>query len=228
MSQTLVVTRLAVRELWITFRMLALLAAYVGVGAAVALVPAPPAVTLVRLSIGLGVAIVVGTAIAAEGIAAERVRGRAGWLVTRSIARGTLLAGWFLALGTLTLVGVGAAGTLGWLAIATPLPPADAIAYAAVVGAVAAVALVGVGVGLVIGAVLRPLPAAVLAAVLSALILAGSQVVLPPSWQPLALLGALGDAERPLTTAVRGTGIGLGMAAATTVLARWALSRAEL
>jgi hypothetical protein len=72
-SQTLVVTRLAVRELWITFRMLALLAAYVGVGAAVALLPAPPGVTLVRLSIGLGVAIVVGTAIAAEGIAAERV-----------------------------------------------------------------------------------------------------------------------------------------------------------
>jgi hypothetical protein len=114
------------------------------------------------------------------------------------------------------------------LAIATPVPPTDAVAYLATVGAVTAVALVGVGLGLVIGAVLRPLPAAVIAAALSALLLAGSHLGLPPGWQPLALLAALGDAERPLTTGVRGTGIGLGMAAATTVLARWALSRAEL
>lgn len=228
MSQTLVVTRLAVRELWITFRMLLLLAVYVGVGAAVALLPAPPGVTLERLAIGLAAAMVVGTAVAAEAIATERVLGRAGWLVTRSIARGTLLAGWFLALAALTLVGVAAAGTLGWLAIAAPLRPTEPIAYVAVIAGAAAQALVGVGAGLVIGSILRPLPAAAVAVLVSGIGVAGSQILLPEASLPLRVLADLADAERPLTAGVRATGIGLGVAAATTVLARLALSRAEL
>ena len=53
MSQTGVVTRLALRELWISFRLLALLAVYVGAGAFVALLPAPMATVLVRLAIGV-------------------------------------------------------------------------------------------------------------------------------------------------------------------------------
>ena len=228
MSQTLVVTRLAVRELWITFRMLLLLAVYVGVGAAVALVPAPPTVTLGRLSIGLGVAMVVGTAVAAEAIATERVLGRAGWLVTRSIARGTLLAGWFLALAALTLVGVGAAGTLGWLAITAPLRPAEPLAYVAVITSAAAQALVGVGAGLVIGSILRPLPASMVAVIVAGLGVVGSHLLLPDASLPLRVLADLADMERPLTAGVRATGIGLGVAAAATVLARLALSRAEL
>ena len=228
MRQTLVVTRLAVRELWITFRMLLLLAAYVGVGAAVALVPAAPTATLGRLAIGLGVAMVVGTAVAAEAIATERVLGRAGWLVTRSIARGTLLAGWFLALAALTLVGVGAAGTLGWLAIAAPLRPAEPIAYVAVVASAAAQALVGIGAGLVIGSILRPLPAAIVAVVVSGIGVVGSELLLPDAWLPLRVLADLADAERPLTAGLRASGIALGVAASATVLARLALSRAEL
>jgi hypothetical protein len=227
-SQTGVVTRLAVRELWITFRMLILLAAYVGAGAVVAVLPAPPSATLGWLALGLAAATVIGAAIAAEGLATERVLGRAGWLVTRSISRGTFLAGWFLAIAVLTVVGLGAAAVLGWVAISTPLPPAEPLEYVSVMGGVAAIALVGVALGLVIGSVFRPVWAALAAALLTALLLAGVELFVAPGWLPMAMLAHLADAPRSLGTGLRAAGIGLGVAAVATLLARLALSRAEL
>ncbi|HET8776395.1 MAG TPA: hypothetical protein VFN76_01930, partial [Candidatus Limnocylindria bacterium] len=95
--------RLAWRELWITFRMLIVLAAFVAVGALVVLVPASPAEMLERAAIGLGVATVVASAITAWSVANERVSGRTGWLVTRSVSRATYVLGWF---GALVTIGV--------------------------------------------------------------------------------------------------------------------------
>ena len=72
---------------------------------------------MARLAAGLGLAIAVAAAVAAWSLAEERVCGRAGWLVTRSVARSTYLAGWYFALVLVPAIGLAAGALLGWLAI---------------------------------------------------------------------------------------------------------------
>jgi hypothetical protein len=227
-SQTGVVTRLAVRELWISFRLLALLVAYVGVGALVALLPAPAATILARLSVGLTVAMIVGAGIAADALSTERVLGRAGWLVTRSITRGTVLIGWFLALAGVTLVGLGAAAMLGWLAATASLPTLQPTPYAAVVGGVAAIGLAAVAMGLLLGVMLPPLPATVTAVVVGVVVAGVSHLVLPAGAVPLTALGELATLDRPVGIGMQGAGIGLAVTAVMLVLARVAIGRMDL
>lgn len=229
MSQAGVVTRLAVRELWISFRLLALLAADVCVGAIVALLPGSAAeTTLPRLAVGLGAALVVGCGIAADALSTERALGRAGWLVTRSISRATLLLGWFVALASVTLLGLGAGASLGWLAIATPLPPAEPAAYAAVLAGVAAMSLAAIATGLLLGTLL-PRSVAIVAALVVGGVLAGAALVVgPSSFVPLAALADLATLERPIGDGIRGTGIFLAVTGAAMVVARVALGRVEL
>jgi hypothetical protein len=227
-SQTGVVTRLAVRELWISFRLLALLVAYVGVGALVALLPAPAATILARLSVGLTVAMIVGAGIAADALSTERVLGRAGWLVTRSITRGTVLVGWFLALAGVTLVGLGAAAMLGWLAATASLPTLQPTPYAAVVGGVAAIGLAAVAMGLLLGVMLPPLPAMVTAVVVGVVVAGVSHLVLPAGVVPLTALGELATLDRPVGIGMQGAGIGLAVTAVMLVLARVAIGRMDL
>ena len=190
MSQAGIVTRLAVRELWISFRLLALLAAYVGVGAIIAILPAPTATTLVSLAVGLGAAVVIGCAIAADALSTERALGRAGWLVTRSISRATVLFGWYVALAGVTLLGLGAAGMLGWLAISSPIAPFDLSVYAAVITGVAALALAAIAIGLLLGTVLRRHVATAAAFVIGSIGIAAALVA------RAGLRGAAGRARR--------------------------------
>ena len=63
MSQAGLVARLAWRELWITFRMLLVLVAFVGVGALVVLVSGSPRAIFERAAIGAGAATVVVAAV---------------------------------------------------------------------------------------------------------------------------------------------------------------------
>lgn len=155
MSQATVVTRLAVRELWITFRMLALLAGFIGVGALVALLPAPLPTVLERLALGLGAAAILSGAVAAWSFADERTLGRAAWLVTRSVSRGTLLAGWFAALAGLALAGTAVAGLLGWLTASAVSLRLDAVTFASPIVGGAATVLAAIALGLLLGTVLR-------------------------------------------------------------------------
>ncbi len=228
MSQTGVVTWLAVRELWISFRLLALLAAYVGVGALVALLPAPASTAMTRLSVGLAAAVIVGAAIAAGALGTERVLGRAGWLVTRSISRGTLLVGWFVAVGGVSLIGLLAAAALGWLAASPSLSQLQVAPFAAVVGGVAAMSLAMIAIGLLLGTLLPPVPAAIAAVVVGLLVAAASYTVLPDAAAPLAALAELPSLDRPFAAGVQGAGIGLATTAVALVLARVALGRADL
>ncbi len=142
MSQAATVTRLALREMWITFRLLFVLAAFIGAGAVVALLPAMPSVALERLALGFGIATAVTSAVAAWSVADERTSGRAGWLVARSVSRATYLRGWFVAFAAVALVGIGAGAILGWLAAASLFPSLDMpgfiVAIAAVSGTAAA------------------------------------------------------------------------------------------
>ena len=228
MTETAIVTRLALRELWISFRLLLLLAGYVAVGALVALLPAPATDTLWRLSVGLAAAIVLGAVIAGGALSTERVLGRAGWLVTRSISRSTLLVGWFLALGGASLLGLVAAGLLGWLAVSSPRPPVEPVVFAVVIAGNAALSLAGIAVGLLLGSLLRPLHAMIGALALGVAAVAAIQVLAPDFALPVATLRELLSVERPVAVGISGAGACLVATAVTLILGRVALGRVDL
>lgn len=232
MSQAGVVTRLAVRELWITFRLLLLLAGFVGVAAAVALLPAPLPVLMQRLAFGLGMAAILAGMVAAWSLAEERARGRAGWLVTRAVSRGTLLVGWFVALAMLALAGTAIAGVLGWLTASGVSFRLDPAWFAAMFVGVAATALAAIALGLLLGAAL-PAPVAVgatiaLAAVTGALgrLVPGAGELLPGA--SLVELAALGESTASSASTWRATGVALLATAVLLAAARVALDRVEL
>lgn len=232
MSQAVVVTWLAVRELWITFRLVVLLLALVAVGAIVALAPAALPITMQRLGVGLGAATLVVAAVAAWSVAEDRQQGRAGWLVTRSVPRGTLLGGWFVALSAVALAGMIATGVLGWLTASGVSLRLDAGAFAVRVGAVAATVVAVVALGVLAGTVARPRLAALLALFVAAA--AGMIAWLVPS--PSALVPGVAFVE--LAEFLEGTasdalvwqsaGVALVTAALLLGLARLALERADL
>lgn len=231
MSQAATVTRLALRELWITFRLLVLLAAFVSGGAVVALLPAPPSVSAERLAFGFAGATVLTAAIAAWSVAAERTAGRTGWLVGRSVARGTYLVGWFTATAAVAWVGLAAGATLGWLAL-SPGVSLDAAGFALVTFAIGMAVGAASALGLLGGALLPVVPAALVAAVACG-ILAVSAIVLPipDGLHPAGGLGLLHRLGLPGSTdadGLRAAGIGLSLMAVLLAGARLALERAEL
>ncbi|MDQ3690989.1 MAG: hypothetical protein M3406_13340 [Chloroflexota bacterium] len=228
MSQTGVVTRLALRELWISFRLLLLLTAYVAVGAAAALIPGSLPAILVRLAIGVSAAMVVGAALAAWSLSRDRVLGRAGWLATRSIPRGTILVGWFVALALVSVLGLVAVGALGWLAASTASSSLDPVAFGATFGAIACGSLVLLALGLLFGAALPPLAATVGAAVASVLIVAAAWFALPRVALPVEALVHLPRLPGPIAIALQGGGASLALAALLVLAARAALERVDL
>ena len=228
MSQTGVVTRLALRELWISFRLLLLLAAYIGVGAAVALLPATLPTILVRLAIGIAVATVAGAAVAGWSLSRERALGRAAWLATHSIPRGTILVGWFVALTLVTLLGIGAVGVLGWLAASAPGTRLDPLAFGMTFAAIGCGALGLLALGLLVGTLLRPSIAAVVAAVSGAAFGVVVWVALPRIAVPPEALAQLGQLPSPVSVALQGAGAGLALAAGLLLLARFVIDRIDL
>ncbi len=232
MSRASVVTRLALRELWITFRLLGLLVAFIAVGAAVALLPAPLTATMQRLAAGLAAATLVAGAIAAWSLAHERTSGRAGWLVTRSVSRTSVIGGWFTALAGVTLAGITAAAVLGWLAASGVALRLDPAGFLALAGAVGATALAVVPLGMLLGALLPPRPAAALAVMVAAAV--GALAWLGPDLASLVpgaafvALAELNESVAPLGVALRSAGSALLTTALLLLLARAALGRAEL
>lgn len=232
MTQAGVVARLAVRELWISFRLFGVIAGFVTAGALVALLPAPLPATVGRLALGLGVATLVVAAVAASAIAAERRAGRAGWLVSRSLPRATLLVGWFAGLAAVSLAGLAAAGVLGWLAAASVTLRLDPTGYVTLLAAVAATTLAAVALGLLAG-VLLPRRAAVLVTLGVGLGLGALAWLAPvdPTMVPggaYAALAALSEPGGSSAPGLRATGIGLASAALLLVSALAAMERAEL
>jgi hypothetical protein len=224
--------RLAVRELWMTFRLLAVLVAFVGASAVVVLLPAAPAVILDRLALGLGAATVVASAIAAWTMATERAAGRAGWLVTRSVSRSTYLVGWLVGIGFITSIGVAGSAILGWLATLGLDGEVDLLAYVTAVVAVGTTGTAAIALGLAVGALLPPAPAAVVSAAVCAisgllvlLASAGSAAVPGAAYLLFARHAGPGTV---LPDAIRAAGVGLVQTAVLFVIARAAMERAEL
>jgi hypothetical protein len=228
-SQAGLVARLAWRELWITFRMLIVLVAFVGVGALVVILPASPGTMFERAAIGLGAATTVVAAITAWSVANERVSGRAGWLVTRSVARATYVLGWFGALVAISFVGLAAAGFLAWMAAAGGFARPDPAELVAAIGAVAAGVAAAIAFGLLAAALARPLTAAIvvslgcLAVAAAGLTIPGAATLLP--WAALADVAA---PDSVLGAAVISAGAALLACAVLLSLARVAIERAEL
>lgn len=232
MSRPAVMARLAMRELWISFRLFAIIATFIAAGALVVFLPTPLPRTMGTLAVALGVATAVTAAVSAWSMAEERQAGRAGWLVTRSLSRGTLLAGWFVAVGGIGLVALAAAGVLGWLAASAVTLRLEPAGYISLLGGVAGALLAAVAIGLTAGIVAGPRRAALLAllvcvaAGVAAWVLPGDASRLPGG--AFGALGALSEPGTAIGPGLRAAGIGLACAAGVLVLARLLLDRAEL
>lgn len=233
MSQATVVTRLAVHELWITSRILALLTVFLGVGAGVALLPAGSLPTVMdRLGLGLGVAALVAGAVAAWSFAEERAHGRAAWLVTRSVSRGTLLGGWFVALLSIGLAGTVVAGLLGWLTASAVSLRLDGGAFATQLFGVAATVAVAVALGLLAGSVLRgPMATAATVAVGAGLgaiawLIPGVGELTPGA--AMVDLAAVREGIAPQLAGLRTAGAAMVTTALLLAAARLVLERADL
>lgn len=232
MSQGRLVTRLAIRELWMTFRLLLVIVGFVGTSALLVLIPGAPAITMERLAAGLGISTVIVAGVAGWSLADERTAGRAGWLVSRSVSRGEVLAGWFWGLVTIAVVGLAGAGLLAWLAIYSLPVTFDAAAFVATLGAVAATITAAVAAGLLAGALFRTWVAGLLPA-LACLACGVVAWVLRPD-QPLVpggayrLVAEITTGQTLLSEALQAAGVALALAAVILVLARLAIERADL
>lgn len=223
---------LALRELWFSFRLLLVIVGFVAAGALAALLPGSPAEMLDRLAAALTVAAAVTATAAAGALAAERRRGSAGWLVSRAVSRRTVLAGWYLALATPVALGLAASGVLGWLAVAGRETAPGLLPYALAMVAVGAATLAGLAFGALVAAWLPPIRAA--AVVLVACAAVAAAALLFPFAAPylpaagLLAVAALPDAGRPVSDALRATGVSLAFSAGLLVLARVAWERTDL
>lgn len=232
MSHTAIVARLALRELWISFRLLAILVAFVGAGTVATLSVAGVRPTLERLAIGLALGTALAGGLGAWSMAEERSTGRAGWLVARSVGRGSVIGGWLGAIGMATLGGLAAAAALAWIDISPLAPTLAPLGYLAAVAAVAALCLAAVAAGLLLGVVLPPPVAAAGTAALVAVTTAvawylpGTPELVPGAAIPI--LARAAELPALIGPALRAGGVGLAIAAALLIVARAVLDRVEL
>jgi ABC-type transport system involved in multi-copper enzyme maturation permease subunit len=239
MRRVLTLTRMALHELWISFRLIPLIGVPVVGGMLVTAVPPEFAgETAVGgasfwYGVAAAVAICAASGLAALTMAHERRRGTAAWMAVRAVPRSTVLFSWFLALAILLVAGL-ALGALGsWLAaIGRAETSPDPLPFAAAVGATAGTALAAVAAGLLIGIALPTLPATLLAVAVSVPLVAAA-FLLPLSALPLpigglGLLTHLDSAVRPVASALQAAGAAMGLTAALLVLAGAALERSDL
>jgi hypothetical protein len=222
---------LALRELWISYRLMLVMAGFVASGAIVALVPVNAEDQLDRLATGFAVAGTVAGIVSAWSLASERRRRRAGWLVGRGVPRASIVRGWFAALAVAVVIGLVPSALLAWFAL-LPARPSEAIAYAAAIGAVGCGVLAVVALGQLVGAILPPY-AAVVAVVLICAAVTAASLLTPPAAAYLpgagyVVLADLANAARPVARAVAGAGVALATTGALLLLTTAAFERVDL
>jgi hypothetical protein len=230
---------MALRELWISFRLIPLVGVPVLGGMLVSAVPPEFAgeTAVGGASFWYGVAAAVGICVA-SGLAAltmafERRRGTAAWMAVRAVPRSTVLGSWFLAFALLVCIGLALGSVGAWLAaIGRAEAPPDALPFGAAVAATAGTALAAVAAGLLIGTTLPTLPATLLAvAVTAPLVIAAFLAplsALPLPIGGLGLLTHLDSVARPVAGALQSAGAALTAAAVLLVLAGAGLERSDL
>ncbi|MGH2428775.1 MAG: hypothetical protein ACRDGV_07820 [Candidatus Limnocylindria bacterium] len=223
---------LALRELWISPRLLVLLVPFISAGALAALLPMSVSDATDRFAAALGVATMIVAAVAATSLATERRLGRAGWLVSQAVPRGSLLAGWLVAICAATLPALAAAGLVAWLALSeSPRAPAAgsfALDLVAVGCGTLAAAALGLLAGTTLSSVAAPVVALLICCGVAAVTIAAPAIgSLLPGAGHQALAG-LPDTPRPLGGALQAAGVSLGAAAILLAVARAAFERADL
>ncbi len=226
-------TWMALRELWISFRFLALLALGLAGGLLVAVGAGPGADGPALLAWSMGGAGVVAAGVAASGLAVERRSGRLAWLAVRSVSRSATLFAWFGSMALPLVVGLAGSVLVGWLVFGAGVPaPVDLPAFTAITVAAGLTGLEALAAGLVAGSLLDPVPAAVVACLATAaLLLMGLTVAVEPPVIPaagLGLLGAVAALDRPLSDGLQAMGIALAATGLLLAIAAAALSRVDL
>lgn len=222
---------LAVRELWITFRLLAILAALLLAGLAAVVIPplfdvSPQAAYAVALTVDT----VFVASVAAFTLAAERRMGSVAWLAVRAMPRTLLLHAWLTAFAVVAVLGLLGSAAVAWLAIVEQPGPAPVSFGPALIAAGAAL-LAALSLGLLAGALLPPLPAATIAAFAAAIVVVPPFVAgpgLPLPGGGLALLAESGGVARPIGSALQSAGVALALASISLALSALALQRADL
>ncbi len=226
-------TWMALRELWISFRFLALLAVGLLGGLLAATAGARGWNVSSLLAWGMGAAGVVAAGLAASRLATERRSGRIAWLAVRSVPRSATLLAWFGSMALPLLAGLVASALLGWLVAGTDVTgQLDAPGYAAVALAAIVTTLEVLALGLAAGSLLDALPATVTAVLVGgALLLVGGASTIEPPVLPSAGMGLLAEAAtlaRPLSDGLQATGLALAGMGLLLAVAAAALSRADL
>lgn len=226
-------TWLALRELWMSYRFLGLLAVGLASGIVASLMQPLPSDLVRWLAWGLAAGACLGAGVAGWVVADERRRGRMAWLAVRSVPRSATLFAWFGALALPLLAGVAGSGLAAWLA--NPIAQSDGVdpvTYGLLLVAAATVLLEALAAGVLAGTLWSPLPAAtgglLAAALLVGLGLLGSG---EPPLGPLAGIGLLANLPslvRPVSDALASTGVGLAGVAVLLAGAAAAISRRDL
>ena len=242
MSRLVTLTGLALRELWISFRLLLLLGLLLLAAMPPALLPqvltpdlagAPPD-PLTWFAVALAVAISVVSAVAAATFAAERGRGAAGWVVLRAVPRPTILLAWLAAFTLLLVAGLVPAGALTWISVAgAPLLFAAGGPFAAALLATACAGVAAIALGLLAGGLLPPLLAGALTLLIAGGTLLAAALGEPPGMLTLpagglSVLATLDEAARPVADSLRAAGAALATAAVLLAVAAAGFERADL
>jgi ABC-type transport system involved in multi-copper enzyme maturation permease subunit len=242
LTRFVTLTGMALRELWITFRLLLVVGALLLAALPAALLPhvmspdlagAPPD-PLTWLAVSLSVALALAAGVAGGTLASERRRGTAGWVAARAVPRATVALTWFVAFAVLLAIGLLPLTLITWLSLSPFLPDGPMPMVAAVVGAGCA-GLAAVAAGLLLGAALPPLPAGLLSSLATGAALLAGAVAQGASgaWWGLPVdgmrvLATLDTAARPVADALRAAGAALGLTAVLLVLCVVAFERADL
>jgi len=211
------------RQLWISLRLLLLLALPIGAAAAAVLLGtggrvADEAALQVYAAL-LGAAVVGVAALLGTAFSSELRDGTAAWLVVRAVPRGGLLAAWLWAPVPLVLLGMALSAALMWLGLVSASGPPEApqvpIAIAASCGLLA---VSGLGAAVLVGALLAPRPAGMVllvggAAIAAGTLLVGTSIPLPTTG--FLIVAGFVPSQPPLSVAFQAMGLSL---AATAVL----------
>lgn len=234
------ITRLAARQAWISYRLLTLVLAPVLVAALAG--GAESSGVFVRgqswqfLAVGLGLTALLTAVVEAAGLAGDRERGMLGWLAVRAVPRPTILTAWFVVPVAASVVGTASALAVGRMTLQPALIGSlDDAAYLATMAAVLAAGIAAAAVGQFMGVLMSRFQAALITTfalvALGAAVVAASAALGPDTGIPgagfwlLAQASVIGD---PLGTALVSTGLSLGLAAGLWVLGAAAFSRRSL
>lgn len=232
--------RLAMRQAWITYRLLTLIlapilaAAVVGGAESSGLLARGQAWQL--LAAGLAVTTLLTAVVEAVGLAGDRERGMLGWLAVRAVPRPMILSSWFSAPLLAALIGTASALAVARMTLQPALIGSlDDTAYLATLGAVLAAGLLAQTVGMLFGVLGSRFQAGM--TTVFALVLVGGGVVVgsvvagPQVGGPgtgFWLLAQAAVVNDPVPAALLSTGLSLAAAAGLWVLAAAAFSRRSL